>query len=77
MKKILAVLAVAFVLSGCKAETTDVSGEYLLPPDIAQCKVYELRDTNGGMLKALICPDATTATEWKDGKYTRNMVSKG
>ncbi len=77
MKKIFAVMVIAFALVGCKAETKDVSGDFLLPPDISQCKVYELSDTNGGVLKALICPNATTATEWKEGKYTRQMVTKG
>lgn len=77
MKKILAVVAIAFALVGCKAETKDVSSEFVLPQDISQCKVYELHDTNGGMLKALICPNATTATEWKEGKYTKSMVTKG
>lgn len=77
MKKIFAVLMIAFALVGCKAETNDISADFVLPRDISNCKVYALHDTNGGVLKALICPNATTATEWKEGKYTRQMVAKG
>lgn len=74
MKKLLVGLIGLFVLTGCEPSTKEVSGQYRLPNELGDCKVYQLRAEHGGRLTVLRCPNTTTATTEVQGKTTVETV---
>ncbi len=76
MKKILAVVMITLALVGCKAESTNTTETFKLPDELSQCHMYYLTSTDGVGIHALVCPNSTTSTRWKEGKTDREFVSR-
>ena len=74
MKKLVITLFVVGLLVGCTKSTSEISTDYVLPPELSQCKVYFL--DNGGLhpMRVLYCPNASTATTYMNGKVTEHTA---
>ncbi|WP_354734553.1 hypothetical protein [Acinetobacter nosocomialis] len=73
MKKALFALAVLF-LAGCKPETSDETNKFVLPPELKDCRVYDLYSSTGASVTAVRCPNSSTSTEYRVGKSTRTSI---
>lgn len=78
MNKLVVVVLLAILLSGClKRETSEIGGSYALPPELQDCGVFKLTsdDNDAATLYALRCPNSTTTTErsYRSGKTTRHV----
>lgn len=73
MKKSLLLISVLFLI-GCEKYTTEISGDYVLPEGLADCKIYRLQNDGGGQIKVVRCPNSDTSAEYKEGKFTRHTI---
>lgn len=46
----------------------------VLPPDLKDCKIFYLTNTNGSRITVSRCPNSTTSTSYRAGKITHNSV---
>ncbi|MFW2169481.1 hypothetical protein ABTP23_16230 [Acinetobacter baumannii] len=66
MKKALFALAVLF-LAGCEPSTKEKTGDFILPPDLKDCRIYNLSDgSNMGYVRS----------EWKCSKCNHITYGK-
>ncbi|HGH3630014.1 TPA: hypothetical protein ACJK7G_000358 [Acinetobacter baumannii] len=72
MKKALFALAVLF-LAGCEPSTKEKTGDFILPPDLKDCRIYNLSD-GSSTITTMRCPNSSTATQYRVGKSTRNSI---
>lgn len=52
----------ALILLGCESQTRDVSGAYVLPEGLKDCKVYYMDSDKERDLSVLRCPNSATTT---------------
>lgn len=74
MKKVLAVLMVVALLSGCEMETKEVTHTFLLPKGLEDCSIYSMSATSGAHIQAVRCPHSSTASTYKVGKSTQTTI---
>lgn len=76
MKSVLtiAIALLTATLVACEPTTRETSQDYVLPPELQDCKAYYLRDTNGSSLTVMRCPNSTTATQKVKGKTSIKTV---
>lgn len=75
MKKIITIILCVFLLTGCDPKSTDTTSTYKLPPQLSNCKVFQLTNSHGGIVTALVCPNSTTSTTYSSGKTTATVVT--
>lgn len=70
MKKIIALTAILFALSGCRAETTTETHNYVLPDGMKDCKIYQMSgEGTSKTLYVVRCPNSQTNTLWSEYNY--------
>lgn len=74
MKKLLAVMMLAAMLSGCSRETEDVTHKFLLPKGLEDCSIYSMSAESGAYLRAVRCPLSTTSSTYEVGKSTQTTI---
>lgn len=75
MRKAMCIPAVmALVLSACGEPSYKPLNEVALPPELSDCKVFQVSD---GMrdINVVRCPNSDTSTSYKQGKATRHTVT--
>jgi hypothetical protein len=72
--KNLFILSLIVLLSGCEADYETKTDSYKLPPELADCSVYQLSDKVGSAMKVVRCPNATTSSTYRSGKATKSSV---
>lgn len=72
MKKLIVILGV-LMLAGCYDRARIVNFP-AMPPELADCKVYAINNTNGEHITVMRCPNSTTSTNYSSGKTTRSTV---
>ncbi|QOI71567.1 hypothetical protein pEaSNUABM47_00083 [Erwinia phage pEa_SNUABM_47] len=76
MKKLLAVLVLAFTITGCDGSAEDRTGNYTLPSGLQDCQIYRLAaDGIGKTLYVVRCPNSNTSTTFSSGKNNSTTVS--
>lgn len=73
MKKLLGMIMLSVLLSGCEPSTTEISNEYIMPPGLEDCKLYSMFGSGGQILYVMRCPDTTTTTN--AGKHKKSVVT--
>lgn len=73
MKKLIVLLSVV-LLSGCDAETTEISSKYALPDGLKDCTVYELNPSTGRLLYVVRCPHSDTTTNFLYNKQYKSVA---
>lgn len=73
---LIAALAVG-MLSGCDANTTESTGSYIMPKDLADkgCKIYYMEGKYAHTLNVVYCPGATVTTGYKNGKQSETVTT--
>jgi hypothetical protein len=56
------VLCIILAMYGCSPYSREKT-EYPLPPELKDCKIYNISDGNED-LYVVVCPNATTSTSW-------------
>ena len=75
--KLLAMLGVMILVSGCGQKTTEISGNYILPMELKDCKIFVLENGSSRM-KVMRCPNSATSVTYTSGKTTvANVVIEG
>lgn len=72
MKKALLALVV-LLLVGCEPSTKEKTGDFILPPDLKDCRIYKLFD-GSETITTMRCPNSSTSTEYIVGKSTRTSI---
>lgn len=73
MKKIF-ICSVLLLLVGCEKNYTDRTNRYALPPDLNDCKIYNL--SNGlSDLKVVRCLNSSTSATYMNGKVEQSVVT--
>ena len=63
------------LLAGCSKETTNSTGSWDLNGDLSDCKVYDLRSSNGSAMRVMRCPNSVTNSEDTNSKqHIGNVV---
>ena len=72
MKKLIVILSVV-VLAGCtdRARIVNFSA---MPPELLDCKVYAISNSNGEHITVMRCPNSTTSTTYPSGKTTKSTI---
>lgn len=73
MKHFLIVLT-GFLLIGCTPETTDITGNFVLPNELSDCKIFYMRPSDVGSITVARCPNSTTSTTYSSGKTTHTTI---
>lgn len=76
MKKIILIALVTFLV-GCEAETVDVSHEYQIPDELADCIFKRMNSSTGKLITVVRCPNSTTSTIKSDKAHTTTIVVDG
>lgn len=66
MKKILITLLAVIALSGCEPSAREVIPE-VIPKELQDCRLYELKNRAGEYMKIMRCPNSTTSTNYTTG----------
>ncbi|MEI1732111.1 hypothetical protein V8P91_17175 [Acinetobacter baumannii] len=72
MKKVLIALTVLF-LAGCEPKTNEKTGDFILTPDLKDCRIYKLSD-GSETITAMRCPNSSTSTQYRAGKSTKTTI---
>lgn len=74
---LVAAVLTAGVLVGCDASTTESTGSYILPKDLAEkgCKIYYMEGKFANTLNVVYCPGATVTTEYRNGKHSETVTT--
>ena len=73
--KTFTVLACAALLSACNPSYSNKSGDYLLPPELSDCKVFRLIDSKANVMRVLRCPNSITSVSYASGKSQSHVVT--
>ncbi len=61
--KYLILAALAFVMVGCtETKTTKKGDAYILPDELADCQVFEMKSQTATDITVVRCPNSTTGT---------------
>jgi hypothetical protein len=73
MKKTIIIVALALALAGCSNgyKTTNFP---VVPPELEDCKFFELTNEAGARIQVARCPNSITATTYKAGKSSASTV---
>jgi hypothetical protein len=75
MKKYLFALLLSVSVVGCSKGYTDYSASYdVRPPELADCKIYNLSNGHGGSITVGRCPNSTTSVTYNVGKTTATTI---
>lgn len=74
MLKLLLAIFVMFSLTSCTPSYDDNTGDYKLPPELSDCKIYEL-NANLKNLYVVRCPDSQVTTTTSCGKGCNRSVT--
>ena len=62
MKTNILILTSLLFFVGCTPTYTKKNDNFLLPPELSDCKIYYLNDKNGSGIYITRCPSSTTTT---------------
>jgi len=70
MKKLLALITCTLLATGC-TDNPKVRYDYVMPPELQGCKMFELNNGNISPVKVVVCPklDCNTSS-YQSGKTT-------
>jgi hypothetical protein len=72
--KQLIIIALAFSVLGCEADYKDSTNKFSMPPELSDCKIYDLSKSNGSQITVVRCPFSSTTTVHQDGKMRRSVT---
>lgn len=72
--KIMMLVAIATLLSGCEKEAKETTSKYTLPEGLEDCKIFKLRNDDGGVIVVTRCPLSSTTTAYTSGKSTESST---
>ncbi|SOK58886.1 Phage protein [Yersinia phage fHe-Yen9-03] len=76
MKKILTVLLISFILSGCDGKSENRTEKYDLPTELKDCQIYKLTsNSTSKTLYVVRCPNSSTQTTFNSGKNNSTSIS--
>lgn len=76
MKNFLLIISLA-LLSACTPTTNSVDGDFQKPPELADCKFFEMRSSGALNLMVVRCPNSTTSTQMSGKQKKRVIVIDG
>lgn len=71
----LILVVILGLLAGCDTSTKEVSSGYEMPEGLKGCKVYEMNSKTRKDLHVVLCPNATTSTNWETGSKSKTKHS--
>jgi hypothetical protein len=73
--KLISVMLLALLISACSPSYTDQTGEYKLPPELSECKVFKVSEGFGTPIKVVYCKGKTSiSSRTSTGKTHSNGV---
>ena len=72
--KICLVAFAALILVGCSDSATPVYFPSA-PPELADCKFYDLSNKSGNHVRVVRCPNSVTTATYRQGKSTVSIVT--
>lgn len=74
---ILMAAMMGFTLAGCDANTTESTGSYIMPKDLADkgCKIYRMEGKLANDLNVVYCPNASVTSEYRNGKQSVTVTT--
>ena len=72
--KQLIIIALALSVLGCEADYKDSTKKFSMPPELSDCKIYDLTNVSGVRITVVRCPLSSTTTEYQDGKMRRSVT---
>ena len=73
MRKILLASTAILMLSACSPHYSRETDNYMLPPELADCKIFSLSTGTHG-IKAIRCPNSNTSSTYSVGKSKHSTM---
>lgn len=68
--RLIALLSIVALLSGCNDEPTDATNRYNLPAELKDCSIFYV-----GSLTIVRCPNSSVSTSYTQGKVKKTTVT--
>lgn len=73
MKYFYALMCLVLLVS-C-SETREYTQRMNMPAELSDCRMYDVASHDGNIsITVMRCPNSTTTTQYKDGKYTEETI---
>lgn len=73
MNKLFAIAALSALMVGCTPSYAPVDQDFQLPPELQDCKIFQLMNSNGTFLYVTRCPLSHTTTR-HSAKYGKTVA---
>lgn len=70
----LIIIALALSVLGCEAGYKESTKRFSMPPELSNCKIYDLTNGGGAKITVVRCPLSSTTTAYQDGKIRRSVT---
>jgi hypothetical protein len=66
----LSALITLMLLAGCESETKTTTSQWILPPELVGCDMYDMVSSTNQRITVMKCPLSSVSTEYRSGKVT-------